>query len=93
MWHFLLNWCKSWRWRHVLMTLLASLVMLVGMAALADKGAWVLVPLLLGVALLWRTPLSRNPFDLGPIAPKPHVSPWERDARRRERERARSKTR
>ncbi len=93
MWHFLLDWGRSWRRRDVLVAVFASLLMVVGMAALVHKGAWVLFPLLLGLALLWRTPLSRNPFDLGPVDPKPHVPPWKRDARRRERERARRKTR
>ncbi len=87
MWHFAWNWCSSWRRRDVLITVLASLVMLVGIAPLADDGAGVLLPLLLGMALLWPTPLSRNPFDsmAAPTAPKPHVPPWERDARRRDR--------
>lgn len=91
MWPFIVKWCQSWRRRDVLMTLLASLVMVGGMAALADEGAWVLAPILTGVALLWRTPLTQYPFDLGPDEPKPFVQPWERDAQRRARGQARKR--
>lgn len=64
MWHFVLTWCRSWRRRDVLMSILASAVMVVGMAALVGQGAWVLAPLLPGIALLWGTPLAKYPFDL-----------------------------
>lgn len=88
MWHFVVEWCRSWRRGDVVMTVSACVVMVAGMVALAGHGAFVLVPLLPGVALLWRTPLARDPFDLGPVEPKPHTPPWERDARRREARRA-----
>jgi hypothetical protein len=88
MWHLITSWCLSWRRQDVLMTLLASLVMVVGMAVLVDHGLWVLTPLPVGVALLSRTPLMRSPFDLGPADPEPFVRPWERDARRHHAERA-----
>jgi hypothetical protein len=64
MWHFVLTWCRSWRRRDVLMSILASAVMVVGMVALVGRGAWVLAPLLPGIALLWGTPLAKDPFDL-----------------------------
>jgi len=81
--YFVLRWFRFWRGRDVVITVLASLVMVGGMAALVHHGAWVLAPLLLGCALCWRTPLARNPFDLGPVEPNPHTPPWQRDARQR----------
>jgi len=54
--YFVLRWCRSWRGRDVVITVLASLVMVGGMAGLVHHGAWVLAPLLLGCALCWRTP-------------------------------------
>lgn len=73
------------------MTVLSCLVMFVGMAALVGRGPWVLAPLVPGVVLLWRTPLSRAPFSLGSVEPKPHIAPWEQDAQRREPYRRRNK--
>lgn len=74
MWFFIVRWCQSWRGRDVVMTLIGTVVMIGGMAALVDQGAGVLSPLLIGVALLWRTPLAQYPFDLGPPAPRPFTA-------------------
>lgn len=84
MWHFIVMWSRTWRRQDVMMTVFASSVIVGGAAALVDHGAWVLAPVLLGCALLWRTPLAGYPFDPGPDQPSPFVQPWERDARRAE---------
>lgn len=87
MWPLIVAWCRQWRRRDVLLTVVASVLVTGGLAVLLDHGVWVLAPLLLGCALLWRTPLTRYPFDVDSGRAKPFVQPWQRDARRAERRR------
>lgn len=70
--HVIVAWCRSWRRLDVTLVLLAAAVMVLGMVLPVEGGVWVLLALVPGFALLWRTPLVRRPVELGePEATRP----------------------